>query len=112
MYKLLIFTTIFALCSARPSNIGYTYSLPSVSTFAAPVAAVSPTVSVNSGISTQSRVDYRTPSFVAAPALATSVAVPALATSSVGFGYGGVPGYGNNGGYGLNAIGYGIGYGH
>ncbi|CAG9831516.1 unnamed protein product [Diabrotica balteata] len=106
-FKLVIFGTLFVICSARPGLIGN-----GLGAIATPGIAVAPAVSVNSGISTQSRVDYRTPvvTSVALPAVATSVALPVVAPAAYGIGYGPAlsGGYGGYGGYGS----YGNGHGH
>ncbi|CAG9831517.1 unnamed protein product [Diabrotica balteata] len=104
MFKFLLFGTLFAICSARPGLVGH-----GISAIASPALAVAPAISVNSGISSQSRIDYRTPvvASVAVPAVATSVGLPAVASASYGIGYGGVVsrGYGGYGNYG-NGYGY------
>lgn len=131
MSIILALLSIFALCTAKPTNVGH-------GLVSAPIAVATPAVSyspvtVNSGISQQSRVDYSTPvvaNVVSSPVIAAApvsiavaatpvtsvVAGPALvAGASTGLGYGspgnGLGYLGTGGGLGVGGYGSGAGYG-
>lgn len=127
MSRIIALFSVFALCTAKPTTSGHGVVPITVAT---PAVSYAP-ITVNSGISQQSRVDYITPilaTVVTAPVVAAAPAIapapapgaatalaasPATAADSfVGFGSRGLGYLGISGGVGVGVGGYGAGSGY